>query len=109
MACRPRFIAGWSALRTTPEHVPDLVHPAALDRQVGIDGRERREQAGAAVDADHLEAGAVEAAAEQVAEAGLPLGGALGRGQAEVDDLLAAVGQEAGVSATHGISSNPKH
>ena len=43
----------------------------------------------------HLQALAGQAAADQIAQEQLPLGGALGAGQAEVDDLLLAVGAQA--------------
>ncbi len=74
--------------------VPDLVHPAALDGDAGIDHGQGSEQTGTAVDADHLEARAFEATAEEIAEEQLPLGGALGHRQAVIDDLLPAVGPE---------------
>ena len=62
------------------EDVADLVSPAALDRDVWVDGREGGEEAFAAVGADHLEVLSFEAAAEEVREEQLPLGGALGGG-----------------------------
>jgi hypothetical protein len=62
-----------------------------LHRDVGEGRGQGGEQAGAAVDAQHLQALADEAAAHEVAQELFPLRGALGAGQAEVDDLLPAV------------------
>src|SRR5207302_10627994 len=64
------------------EDVADLVRPAALDRHGGIGGGKRRRETGAAIDADHLERVASDAAADEIAEEALPLGGALALGQA---------------------------
>ena len=60
----------------------------------GKGGRQRRQKAAAAIDADHLEAVAGEAAADQIAEKALPFGGALACRQAEIDHLLLAVGAQ---------------
>lgn len=58
------------------------------------DRGEGRQQAGAAIDADHVEPLAGEPAAVEVGEERLPFGGAFARRQAEVDDLLLAVGAQ---------------
>jgi len=71
-----------------------LADMAALDGDVGVGDGQGGEEARAAIDADHLEGLAFEAAAEEVGEEAFPLGGALGRRQAVVDDLLPAVGSE---------------
>ena len=73
------------------ENVPDLVCPAALDRDVGQYRGQGGEQAGAAIDTDHVEPLAGEAAAVKIGEELLPFGGALAPRQAEVDDLLLAI------------------
>ena len=77
------------------EDIPDLVRPAALDGDVGVDDRQGGEQACAAVDADHVEGRAGKSSAVEIGEKLLPLGRAFAGGQAEVDDLLLAVGPEA--------------
>ena len=74
------------------QHVADLVRPTALDGDVGERRGQGGEQARAAIDAEHLETLAGQPAAHQIAQELLPLGGALGAGQAEVDDLLLAIG-----------------
>ena len=76
------------------EDVSDLVRPAALDGDAGKGGRQGGQQARAAIDADHLEPVAGEAAADEIGEEALPFGGALALRQAEVDDLLLAVGPQ---------------
>ena len=72
-----------------------LVRPAALDRDAVVRGGQSCQQALAAVDADHLQAFAGQAAGVEVVEEALPFGGALGPRQAVVDDLLPAVGTQA--------------
>src|SRR6266403_3771587 len=74
------------------EDIPDLVRPAALDGDAREDRWQGSEEAATAIDADHLEPLASEAAAEEVGEEALPFGGAFAARQAEVDDLLLAVG-----------------
>ncbi len=69
--------------------------PAALDGDAGIDGGQGGEEALAAVGTDHLEALSGEPAAVQVGEEPFPRRGALAGRQAEVDDLLLAVGADA--------------
>ena len=69
------------------------MRPAALDRDAVAGGG--CQQALAAVDADHLQAFAGQAAGVEVVEEALPFGGALGPRQAVVDDLLPAVGTQA--------------
>ena len=54
-----------------------------------------REQARAAIDAEHLQALAGQATTHEIAQEVLPLRGALGARQAEVDDLLLAVRPQA--------------
>ena len=71
-------MAAWSALADLVQDVADLVRPAALHRHLGKGRGQGGEQARAAVDAQHLQALAGQAAAHQVAEEVLPLGGALG-------------------------------
>ena len=73
------------------EDVPDLVRPATLHGQAGIDDGQGGQEAGGAIDADHLEAPALKPPAEKIGQKLLPLGGAFGEGQAKVDDLLLAV------------------
>ncbi len=70
------------------------MRPAALHRDARIGRREGGEQAGTTVDADHLEALADEAAADELAEKAFPFGRALALRQAEVDDLLPAVASQ---------------
>ena len=77
------------------EDVAHLVCPASLNRDGVIDDGQGGEQALAAIDADRLQALASEAAAVQAGQEALPLGGALAGGEAEVDDLLPAVGPDA--------------
>ena len=77
------------------QNVADLVRPTALHGNVGEGCWQGGEQAGAAVDAQHFQALARKAAAHQVAQELLPLRGALGAGQAEVDDFLFAVRPQA--------------
>ena len=71
------------------------MRPATLDRDAVVGGGQGRQQALAAVDADHLQPFAGQAAGVEVVEEALPFGGALGPGQAVVDDLLPAVGTQA--------------
>ena len=71
------------------------MRPATLDRDAVVGGGQGRQQALAAVDADHLQAFAGQAAGVEVVEEALPFGGALGPGQTVVDDLLPAVGTQA--------------
>ena len=73
------------------EDVPDLVRPAALQRDAGVDDRQGCDQALAAVGADHLETLSAEASAPEIGEEALPFDGTLAGSQAEVDDLLLAV------------------
>ena len=73
------------------QDITDLVRPAALHRNGRIGGRQRGEQPGGAIEADHLEPVAGQPAADQVTQETLPFGGALALSQAEVDDLLLAV------------------
>ena len=54
-ACRPRLPAFWSATRTGSEHVADFGRPTALSGRAPISIRQRREEAGAAIDANHGE------------------------------------------------------
>jgi len=68
---------GLVGLADLVQDVPDLVGPAALDGDAGVDGRQGGEEALAAVDADHLQALAVEAAAVEIGEEALPLNRAL--------------------------------
>jgi hypothetical protein len=77
------------------EDIADLVRPAALYRHAGVGGRHGGEQARTAIDADHLELICDRAAADEVAEEAFPLGRALARDQAEVDDLLPIIGTQA--------------
>ena len=59
------------------EDVANLVRPAALNGAPRIGDRQRGEQTRAAIDANHLEAGADEATADQIAKEALPFGRAL--------------------------------
>ena len=77
------------------EDVSDLVRPAALNGDAGIDHRQGGQEARAAVDADHLEPRAFETAAEEIGQEQLPLSRALGHRQAVIDDLLFAIGPQA--------------
>jgi hypothetical protein len=79
---------GLVGLADLVEDVADLVRPTALDGGVGEGRGQGRQQARAAVDAQHLEALAGQPAAHQIAQPLLPLGGALGGGETKVDDLL---------------------
>ena len=92
--CKSGLMAAWSAFRTLSSTLRIL---CAQHRCTGSPGRRRQggEQARAAIDAQHLEALASEATADKIAEKELPLGGALGGRETEVDDLLAAVGAQA--------------
>jgi hypothetical protein len=86
--------AGWCGDTHFVADVADLVSPAALHRHARIDDGERRQQPGTAIDADHLEGGADQAAAEQIGEKAFPFGGAFTGRQAKIDDLLLAVGPQ---------------
>lgn len=77
------------------EDIPDLVRPAALNGDAGIDERQGGEETLAAIDTDHLEPRAGEAAAIEIGEKLLPLRRTLARGQAVIDDLLLAIRAEA--------------
>jgi len=76
------------------EHVADLVRPTALYRNGVEHARQGRDQAGASIYADHLEALAGEAAAVEIGEELLPFGRAFRARQAEVGDLLLAIGTQ---------------
>src|ERR1019366_2472591 len=76
------------------ENIPDLVRPATLDGNARQDRGQGGQEAGPAVDADHVEALAGKAAAEQIGGESPPFGGAFAHRQAEVDDLLLAVGPQ---------------
>lgn len=69
-----------------------------------MDIGQRRQQAGAAVDADHVEPLAGEAAAIKIVKKQPPFGGALRLGEPKVDLLLAAVRQKAGRHQKPGAS-----
>ena len=77
------------------EDVPDLVRPAALQGDAGIDRGQGGDQALAAVGTDHLDPVSGEPTTVEIGEELLPRGGALAGGEAEVDDLLLAVGADA--------------
>ena len=66
MAVEGSLDGGLVGLFDLVEDVADLVSPAALDRDVWVDGREGGEEAFAAVRAGHLEVLSFEAAAEEV-------------------------------------------
>ena len=77
------------------EDIADLVRPAALNGNIRKGGGESGDETTAAIDADHLDAFTGQAAAIKVGEEAFPFGGAFALGQAEVDDLLLAVGPQA--------------
>src|ERR1700732_460194 len=77
------------------EDVADLMRPAALDGNARQDRGQGGQEAGPAIDADHIETLAGKAAAEQIGEEALPFGRALARRQTKVDDLLPAVRAQA--------------
>src|SRR5262245_51817245 len=76
------------------EDIADLVSPATLNGDVGKDGWEGSDEALAAIDADHLEALADEAAVEQIGKKA-SLGGAFACRQTEIDDLLLVIRPQA--------------
>ena len=64
---------------------------AALDGMPRVDGSKGGQEPLAAIDADHLELVAIEAAPKEIVQKDLPFGFAFRARQTEVDDLLLAV------------------
>ena len=64
-------------------------------RNPWIGGWQGGEQAGAAIDADHLELVSDQTAADQVAKKALPFGSTFADCQTKIDDLLLTVGAQA--------------
>ena len=88
-------MASWSALRTLSRMFLILCAQHSCRGDVWVDGGQCGQEALAAVGADYLDPLAGEAAAIEIDEEALSLGGAFAPRQAEVDDLFPAVGPDA--------------